>query len=1113
MKAMFKKSFAVFLSAILLLSVLPFTASAAAIIDSGATGDCTWTLDDEGTLTISGNGAMGDYAYSSSPWVNKRFTDVIIENGVTNIGVNAFSQCKYLKSISLSDSITSIGKYAFYNCSELASIRIPEGVTIIDNYTFRKCSNLTSVTLSAGLNSIGEYAFDGCGNLTGIIIPDSVTKIANCAFRSCSSLTSVCIPDSVTSIGWWVFMDCSNLATISGGNNATEVGYGSFFGTAWYEDLPNGLVYFGKTAYTYKGTESCPEHIDIKSGTVAIEYAAFQFCSRLKSIFIPDSVSIIGDSAFAGCTGLTSITIPNSVTRIGWSLFDGCSGLVTVSLPDDMMSIGMLMFYSCSSLTSVSIPRGVTSIEYSAFSGCTALTSIIIPDGVTSIGAHAFEGCLNLTDITVPDTVTHIGEDAFLSSAWYDNQPTMGEIIYAGKVALGYRRNYLPYNTYAEIKSGTIAISDGAFSYCSSLEGITISDSVKTIGSYAFEGCTNLTNITIPNSVTKIGMLAFSGCSGLKSLIIPNGVLSIERYAFSGCRNITYIVIPESVAYIGQGAFRDCSGLIAITVDPNNIFYDSRNNCNAIIETASNTLVAGCNKTIIPDSVTSIGDDAFESCDNLDSIVLPESVTQIGSDAFSYCRNLKSIFIPDSVIAIDNDAFWNSKKVTIYGISGSYAENYANQNSIPFVAVTDYGTTGDCLWWLDSAGTLTVSGNGKMGNYPNSLSLPWGTDRVKTAVFEDGVTGIGKCAFKNNSGLESVTIPGSVTAINGFAFYGCTSLQTITIRRGVTSIGDSAFGNCNDLTICGVKGSYAERYAIKNNIPFVAVCPSCGSTETEVVPATEASDTQNGATEGLRCKHCGEWILEPTVIAKTEQTVDSGTTGDCTWKLDSAGTLTVSGSGKMGDYPNSLNLPWSNNKVKVVILEDGVTSIGKCAFKNNKGLKSVTIPDSVTAINSFAFYCCSSLKIVTIPSSVTSIGISSFSYCDDLIIFGEKGSYAESYAAQNGIPFVPVCPFCGGSDFEAVPGSTSEMRCTHCGDGVVMPAAAPMGAVYFTAGDISGNDGVDIEDATLLQQCLADMTELDLEDEITFLKADMNRDGYVDVKDVTEIQRKVAEFI
>ena len=311
---------------------------------------------------------------------------------------------------------------------------------------------------------------------------------------------------------------------------------------------------------------------------------------------------------------INCVVIRNGVTSIGDGAFKGCTGLTSVTIPDSVTSIGDSAFFDCTGLTSITIPDSVTSIGSHAFHGCTGLTSITIPDSVTWIYGGTFYGCTGLTSVTIPDSVTSIG--------------------------------------------------NGAFDSCTRLTSITIPDSVTSIGDSAFHGCTGLTSITIPDSVTWIGDSAFHGCAGLTSVTIPDSVTIIGRHAFEGCTGLTSITIPDSVTRIGESAFDGCTGLASITVSGGNKKFDSRNNCNGIIETASNTLISGCKNTDIPDSVTSIGDSAFDSCTGLTSITIPDSVTSIGDGAFGSCTGLTSITIPDSVTSIGASAFWDCTRLT-----------------------------------------------------------------------------------------------------------------------------------------------------------------------------------------------------------------------------------------------------------------------------------------------------------------------------------------------------------------------------------------------------------------------------------------------------------------
>ena len=279
--------------------------------------------------------------------------------------------------------------------------------------------------------------------------------------------------------------------------------------------------------------------------------------------------------------------------------------------------IGNFAFDNCPNLTSLTIPSSVTSIGKYGIRQ-TGLTSIIIPNSVTSIGIGALAMCYNLTSVTLPNTLTKISDELFMAC---------GEM------------------TSVTIPSSVTSIGNNAFQICSKLANIVIPDAVTSIGDRAFEECTGLTSVTIGNSVESIGNYAFDGCTALTSLDIPNSVTTIGGTAFQDCTGLTSLTIGKSLASIGLGAFYGCSlSLTSISVDPDNSYFNSQNNCNGLIETASNTLILGCRNTTIPGTVTCIGVSAFNYCDNMTSLTIPSSVTSIGNSAFATCRSLTDIY-------------------------------------------------------------------------------------------------------------------------------------------------------------------------------------------------------------------------------------------------------------------------------------------------------------------------------------------------------------------------------------------------------------------------------------------------------------------------------------
>ncbi|MCR4658955.1 MAG: leucine-rich repeat domain-containing protein [Bacteroidales bacterium] len=398
------------------------------------------------------------------------------------------------------------------------------------------------------------------------------------------------------------------------------------------------------------------------------------------TLVIPDSVTdngttyavkIIDNNALYGRTGLTSITVPNSVDSIGVDAFYNVRYVVyhgsatgspwgalsvngfidgdyifsdstkhylqayrgtevSVTIPSTVDTIGPRIFYYNTSLTSVTMGDSVRSIGDEAFNRCFGLASVSFGSGLTTIGREAFAYCRGLTAIDIPNSVTSIGSEAFA---------------------------YCSGLTAIAIPNSVISIDSAAFAYCNGLTAITIPNSVTSIGSEAFRYCNGLTAISIPNSVTTIGREAFAYCRGLTAISIPNSVTTIGRGAFAYCGGLTALSIPNSVTSIGKYAFIDCTGLTSIVVDDSNVVYDSRNNCNALIETATGNLIKGCSNTVIPDGVRTIEEYALKGCSGLRTVVIPNSVDSIGDYAFSGCSGLYFLTIGRNVSAIGRYAF------------------------------------------------------------------------------------------------------------------------------------------------------------------------------------------------------------------------------------------------------------------------------------------------------------------------------------------------------------------------------------------------------------------------------------------------------------------------
>lgn len=669
--------------------------------------------------------------------------NTVIPNSVSSIGEQAFNECVNLESITIPNSVTKIGDGAFRGCINLKEIAISDSVKNIGENAFMYCKSLETIDIPASVSYIGDGAFYSCESVKKIVIPDGITKIGTHTFNGCLNMEELILPDSVTSIGYTSIANCRTLKEVI---------------------IPKGVTKIEVNTFLASGVE----RVVIPEGVYEIEESAFSGCFKLKEITLPSTLSKIRNDAFSGCKSIESIFIPANVTEIE-DAFSMCYNLSQIEVDEANQKYDSRN--GCNAI-----------IETSTDSLLLGCPTTIIPDSVKIIGTGAFWGYDTLDKITVPEGVTTIGEGAF---------------------------GYCEALEKVELPKSLKTLEYGAFQYCKKLDGVELPQDIEILGDSVFEGCESLTSLEIPAKVSEIYRDLLKGCTGLVSLsvdennkfydsrencnaiissefnslekgcintVIPEGVVCISEYAFDGCTDLTEVKLPESLNTIDRKAFQNCVNLKSIyipanvysvdeeaflscnsleniVVDTENLNYDSRDNCNAIIKTENSELVIGCKNTVIPDSIKSIGADAFSNCDGITEIAIPDSVTEIGYSAFSGCSNLRKVILPSKIENIKSWTFGNCKSLT-------------------------------------------------------EISIP------------DTVISIENDAFYGCEGLKAIEIPDGVKKLEN-PFDECSNLESIFIPVSVTDIYDGIFAKT--VSIYGYSNSYAEAYAESNGNPFVSV--------------------------------------------------------------------------------------------------------------------------------------------------------------------------------------------------------------------------------------------------------------------------------------------------
>ena len=584
--------------------------------------------------------------------------------------------------VTIPDAVTAIGDSAFKNNTTMISVKIPDGVISIGNSAFSGCTALIGIYMPDSIETVGSSAFYNCTSMENVKWSEKLESIASSAFYNCSSLEAIILPDSITYIGGSVFANCKKLSNIRLSKKLEKIGCAAF-----------------------KNCTSITE-IEIPKSLQSAEYSlynhseVFAGCTGLKEVQFEEGITLIPNGLFSYCPGLEQIEIPESVTKIGDRSFEYCENLADVKLPEALTTIGAYSFEGCSSIEQIEIPNSVTYIGGSGFANCKKLSNVKLSKKLEKIGCAAFKNCTSITEIEIPKSLQSAEYSLYNHSE-----------VFAGCTGL----------KEVQFEEGITLIPNGLFSYCPGLEQIEIPESVTKIGDRSFEYCENLADVKLPEALTTIGAYSFEGCSSIEQIELPDAITDMGTYVFYGCKKLTKAHIPTNTKIIMEGTFQNCTSLKevnfpeTVTIIRKNAFY----NCDALTEITLPSYITtleayafyGCDlleKVSIPNSMTTMGNNVFDGCSELKNVILGNGLQSIPTNAFANCGKLEEMVIPYGVTKIDKSAFVNdpklltitlprtintidstafsyAAKMTVYGVAGTYAEEWAESVGATFV--------------------------------------------------------------------------------------------------------------------------------------------------------------------------------------------------------------------------------------------------------------------------------------------------------------------------------------------------------------------------------------------------------------------------------------------
>ena len=896
------------------------------IYDSGSCGEnVTWTLTADGTLTISGTGAMTDYTYDSrSPWYSCR---------------------TYIKRVVMQQGVTSIGDHAFWDCSGLTSVTIPDGVTSIGDSVFSGCTALTAVTISDGVTAIGGSTFSNCIRLAKVTIPKSVTSIGKNAFYYCESIADVYYDGTEED---WAKISISEgnedllaaalhckptpltAPSVTGGNDSQgrpTLKWDKVAGAAKYE--------------VYRARSRSGEYIKYSTVT-GTSYTNTSYIENGNTYYY--KVRALKSDGTAGAwSSIVSVTYRAAST--------GTLSAPTVTGGNDSQGRPTLTWKAVTGAAKYEVYRARSRsgeyIKYSTVTGTSYTNTSYIEDGntyyykVRALDANGTAGAWSsVVSVTYrkPAAATVASGKCGDSAKW--TLDAAGTLTISGTGATYDFFN--DYNCTAPWYDAELRLQ---------IKKAVVNKGITYVGTYAFRDCAELTSVSLPAGLEEMGSSVFRYCESLTSITIPAGVTSIGGDFFYGCASLKSVTLPDSLWDAGGCTFMDCASLTSVR---------------------------------LPANLRDIAWWMFKDCTSLTSVTIPRGTVEVKKEAFDGCTSLKNVTFTGSAAdwkgvtirpgntALTSAAIKCTGSTVLTAPTLTLSVSKKGQPTLKWSAVS--GAAGYQLW-------CSYDGGDDGDPY-----YRWFVNNDKTATSYTVPTDYLEKGRTYTYKVRAVTSSGAVGSFSKevtFTYNPAASLAAPTVTAGLDDQGYPALtwpavpdaARYEVYRAASEDGNFAQLAAVTSNSYTNSAVLTDGAAYYYKVRALD-SDGEAGPFSDVVSV---TYTARPALVA-------SGKCGDsASWKLDAEGTLTISGIGAMDNYSYSINAPWYGLAVEEAVIEQGITSIGSSAFRSCAALTSVTIPSSVTTIGDDAFYCCENLLSATIPSGVSSIGFHAFIGCDSLI--------------------------------------------------------------------------------------------------------------------------------